>query len=147
MSTINNAVLDSFGFTGAGMQLFDNLSAVTTTTSNLTGATPRVPGTLNRYTISPATATVVLPSLLSGEANWPVIVVNDGANTITVYAYADNVSHAESIGGTASTFGGATGGKTVAAGASAIFIPEDVPRGRAGVATANNTNWSAASFT
>lgn len=146
MSNINNAVLDTLAFTGQGSSLFDNLSAVSTTTSNLTGATPRVPGTLNRYTVVPATATAVLPSLLTGEANWPVTLINDGANTLTVYAYADVGGHAESIGGVASTFGGATGGRTIAAGDSAVFIPEDVPKGRGGGAVTNLLNWSAQQF-
>lgn len=143
MSVLTDALWDQVGFTPNFFAL-DNQSAVTTTTSNLTGATPRILSLANRYTVVPTTATVVLPSLLTGETNGPIIVINAGVNALTVYAYADVGGHAEKINNTASTFGGATGGLSIAAGSAAQFIAEDVPKGRGGVATANNLNWSAA---
>lgn len=143
MTAITDAVWDLFSL--IPWPAADNQVAVTTATSNLTGATPRVLSQLNRFITVPATATVVLPSILTGEANVPVWVVNGApTNALTVYAYADVGGHAEKINGTASTFGGATGGISIAAGAAALFIPEDVSRGRGGGSTASPLNWSCA---
>jgi hypothetical protein len=108
-----------------------------------------------RFTTVPATSVAVLPSLLTGETSYPIIVINEGVNALTVYAYGDAVvgppTHAEKLNGTASTFGAATGGLSIAAGSFAIFVPEDVPRGRQGTpivgATAEPLNWTAQVFT
>lgn len=144
MSTLTDAMRDVFAL--LNLAEVTNLTAVAAGSSNLTGTAIRLPGQLNTFTVVPSTGVAVLPSLLTGETSVPIVVLNDGANALTVYAYNDPVGHPEKINGTASTFNGATGGLSINAGSGAIFIPEDVPKGRKGAGTANNLNWSAATF-
>lgn len=145
MSTLTDAIRDQVSISMNVNEVSD-LTAVAAASSNLTGTATRVPSSLNTYTVVPSTGVVVLPSLLTGEGNWPIIICNDGANALTVYAYADVGGHAEKINGTASTFGGATGGVSIAAGSAGVFFAEDIPKGRKGSSTANSLNWSAQVF-
>lgn len=144
MSTLTDAMRDQFAY--MGLSEVSAQVAVAAASSNLTGTAPRVLSQLNTFLVVPSTGVAVLPSLLTGEVNLPVVVLNDGANSMTVYAYADVGGHAEKINSTASTFGGATGGVSIAAGSGAVFIAEDVPKGRKGAGTTNLLNWSAQVF-
>jgi hypothetical protein len=148
MSLNTQAILDILAI--EELPFADYCTAVSVTGSNLTGAIPRVPAQVARYTAvpnSPATAAVVLPSLLTGEVCYPMFVVNEHpTNSLIVYAYADN-SHVEKINGTASTFGGATGGFSVAANSVGVFFPIGATKGRQGSSSPNQLTWSAASFT
>jgi hypothetical protein len=145
MSLNTQAILDILAL--EELPYADYATAVSTASSNLTGATPRVPAQVARYTNVPSTATVVLPSLLTGEVCYPMYVVNEHpTNSITVYAYNDPQGHAEKINGTASTFGGATGGFTVAANSVGCFFPIGATKGRQGSSSPAQLNWSAASF-
>ena len=144
MSAITQSVADVLSLLGIG--IIDNQSGAAAASSNLTATATRL-NQANRFTLTPATSVAVLPSLLTGEAGLPVWVINEGASALTVYAYNDTLGHPEKLNGTASTFGGATGGQSVAAGAVGLFWPEDTPRGRGGGATASQLNWSAAVLT
>jgi hypothetical protein len=75
------------------------------------GAT-RVNNVISRVIRSIATGSLILPSILTGEANEPIYVVNDSPNSVNVYPAVGE-----------KTNGNANTAVAVAAGAVGVFIP------------------------
>jgi hypothetical protein len=134
--------------TKLGFFLFDNQASALNTGGQFGLNMPRVLGGLARITKTPGTGYgVVLPPLKSLENNMPVIVVNDSANAINVYAYCDNnANNAELMNGVASAIGATTGRLAIAAAGFGFFLPVGLPSRRGGVGTSNALNWSAQAF-
>lgn len=84
MSLANDALLVQLAQNG--FPVFDDLAAPNTTQQLAT----RCIGQANRFTTSTASATAsaILPSLLSLEASGLVFVINDSPNSIRVYPFA-----------------------------------------------------------
>ena len=127
MSAINVGVLKAAfdnAFGSVSRFNYDDLGSAALATQ--TAATP-LPGALHRVTSGAATASFIMKSMLSKEANNVVIVVNDGANSINVYP---------AVGETMN--GAANAALAIAAGATGFFIQTStsgVKDWRAGVIT------------
>jgi hypothetical protein len=163
MTNSTNAVVQ--GFARLGLAMVDGQIGVGTTSAAVTGATPRIQGQLARFNKSPVvgnanTGTAMLPSLNTYEQNLPICVVNDTANSLSVYAYVDasGATNAEALNGTTMVLGATTGRIVIATGGFAIFIPIGILSQRGGgdvtnplavpdPSAANHANWSAAAFT
>jgi len=120
MSVANTALLYNLGL--QEMFVVDDLVAGA---AGVRGTAPRLPSQLNRCTVAPANGAFVLPSIISGEANWIVFAINDSAQTIVVGAFAG-----ETINGVATNAALSTGTLSIPAGQSGIFIP--VPNAKGG---------------
>jgi hypothetical protein len=76
MSTTNNAVLFCSGF--PTVEVVPGPAATQSTAVRLTNRQSRI-------TKSVATGSVILPSIGTGEANEPMLVINDTAGTVNIY--------------------------------------------------------------
>jgi hypothetical protein len=99
MSTTTLAIM--FSMSRAVMEVVGGPAAAQATATKLTNA-------LSRVTKSVATGSFILPSILSGEASEPMLLINDTGGTVNVYP-----ATGEKINGAAAnspiTFGGGTG--------------------------------------
>ena len=103
MSVTNLAVMRMIG--GANFELAAGPAAAQATATRLNN-------TLCRCTRGVATGSFILPSILSGEANQEIWLVNDTAGALNVYPAVG-----EKNGGTLNA------AVSVASGAAAVFIP------------------------
>lgn len=145
MSNSTLAAID--GFAKLGLRLNDNQVAVAIAGAVSGPSTPRVMGNLARFTRVPTGGACMLPSLKTLENNLPFIVINDGATTMSVYAYSDGLAgnpNGESVNGTLSVLGTTGGRLTIATGGFAILVPEGLQRPTGGAPTANLLNWTGA---
>lgn len=104
MSTTNLAI--AFSMACQVMEVVAGPAAAQNTATRLTNR-------FSRCIKAASTGSVVLPSILSGEANEPMLVMNDAANSINVYP-----GLGEKING-----GSANAPIAVAAGASIMLFP------------------------
>jgi hypothetical protein len=135
------AGMRSLGMSMIGGQSASNSSGV------LSARTSPVPSALVEYVSVPPGATAVMPRLRDLRDLTIYGVVNNGTNPLTVFGYADQFTPGESINGTASTWGGNTGGLTVPAGQSAVLLPLGLPSRRDAVSGPSGPlGWSAQIF-
>jgi hypothetical protein len=80
MSTTNNAVLQAFNV--ANVEVVAGPAAAP-------GTAVRLTNTLSRCTKAASTGSFILPSIGTGEANEPMILVNDSAVTVNIYPAAN----------------------------------------------------------
>lgn len=104
MSTTNLAIM--FSMSQAVMEVIAGPAAAQNTATKLTNA-------LSRCLKAASTGSFVLPTILTGDANEPMILVNDSANSVNVYP-----GLGEKING-----GSANAPIAVAAGASLVVFP------------------------
>jgi hypothetical protein len=126
MSAINTGILRAARDRGflATSWLMDDLSSSASATQS--GAVA-LNGTFHRVTAGASGTSYIMKSMLSKEAPYIVIVVNDGPNSINVYP---------AVGETMN--GSANAAQAVAAGATGIFVStsvSDVKDWRANVIT------------
>jgi hypothetical protein len=125
MSTTTVAAIYDLAMSG----FFINDSNIAQGSTNVTAV--RINGECIRVVGGASNAGIVMPAILSGEAlSVPYFVINDGPNTIKVYA-----SSGESINGSAL----ATANLSIAAGAIGVFFP--VPNHHGG-----STDWRCAAI-
>jgi hypothetical protein len=103
MSTTNYAVLQAFN--SANVEAVAGLPAAQGTATRLTHL-------LTRCTKAAATGSFILPSISTGEANEPMVVVNDTGVTINIYPAVGE-----------KTNGSVNGVFAITTGASGICIP------------------------
>jgi hypothetical protein len=81
MSTTNNAVMFVIGGNLQGQSIVEVVPGPAATQNTAA----RISNQLMRVTKSVATGSLILPSILNGEANEMITVVNDSPSTINVY--------------------------------------------------------------
>lgn len=106
MSVTNNAVL--FGFSNDGQNIVELVPGPAATQNTAT----RINNEVIRVLKSVSTGSLILPSILNGEANEVITVVNETAVTINVYPAVGE-----------KTNGGLNTAFQITTGLSAIFFP------------------------